>query len=362
MEPTFLTAGQKEFTAMTITRKLVFALLCAVTVFGTAPAQNKRVGTSSGTQLLIPTGARDIAMGGSTMAASTGIGSIHWNPAGLGRMESGVEAMFSTMSYIADISVQYGAVAADFSGFGVVGLSIKSLDFGEIPLTTQEDPLGRGGRTFSPTFVIVGLSYAKALTDAISAGGTLKILSEQIERVSASGVAVDFGVQYHRVGGLPGLSLGVTVKNIGPRLQYDGPALYGSSRRTDGNRPEQKYKIEASENELPSTFEIGLSYAGRYSEELDWTVLGAFVNRNLGLDEFNVGGEVGYQLPSLRLFGRGGYNLVPQAEVDEDQIFGATFGLGILYDLGGTMLHVDYAYRDVRFFQANQVVTVTFIF
>ena len=325
-------------------------------------AQNKRIGSTSGTQLLIPVGGRDLARGGASIAIARGVEAIHWNPAGLGSITQGAEGMFSTMSYLADITVNYGGVAAAFGDFGVLGLSIRAVDFGDIKLTTREDPLGRGGRLYSPTFVTLGLTYARSLTDAISAGGTLKLLSEQIERVGASGFAIDIGVQYSKLGGVQGLNVGVTVKNIGPRMQYDGSALLGSSRRTDGDRPEQRYKIETSEDELPSLFEIGLAYTSSLSDNMVWNVASSFTNKNLGLDEYRLGGELGYTLEGVQLFGRVGMGFVPQAEEEDSNIFGTTFGMGLLYSTEDIDITVDYAYRSVQFFDANQVISVKFGF
>ena len=170
------------------------------------------------------------------------------------------------------------------------------------------------------------------------------------------------GLQYKRLGGIPGFSLGVAVKNIGPRIQYDGSALLGTSRRTDGDRPEQKYKIEASENELPSLFDIGLAYAGAASDNLLWNVSSSFTNKNLGLDEYRFGGEVSYTLESVQLFGRAGIGLIPQAETDEQRIFGTTLGAGLSYSTQGINITIDYAYRSVKYFDANQVVAVKFGF
>lgn len=332
-------------------------LLAMMMVSASLEAQNKRSGTSSGTQLLIPVGARDLARGGSSIAITSGVEAIYWNPAGLGGLQ-GAEGLFSYMSYIADIGVSHGAVASSFGDFGVVGLDVTSLEFGDIKYTTREDPLGRSGRLYSPTFVTVGLSYARAVTDAISAGGTFKILSEQIDRVGATGIAVDVGVQYKGLGGISGLSLGVAVKNIGPRIKYDGTALLGPAQRTDGDRPAQRYKIETVENELPSLFDIGLGYAAASGNNMTWNVSGSFTNMNLGLDEFRFGGEAAYMLESVQLFARAGLGLVPQAQTDEQNIFGATFGGGLSYASQGIKITVDYAYRSVKYFDANQVIAV----
>ncbi len=42
-------------------------------------------------------------------------------------MNNSASVMFSHMSHIADIGVEYGAVSTNFEGFGVVSLSLKSL-------------------------------------------------------------------------------------------------------------------------------------------------------------------------------------------------------------------------------------------
>lgn len=338
-------------------------LVCVATflVVESVDAQNKRIGTPTGTELLIPIGARDLAMGGSSIATSNGVESIYWNPAGLSRMKTSAEGMFSSMRYIADIGVSYGAVGASFGEFGTIALSVKSLDFGDIPLTTEDDPENRSGRFFSPTFVTVGLSFARSLTDAISAGGTLKIISEQIGRASASGFAIDFGVQYDRLVGVAGLTLGVAIKNIGPQMSFDGPALYRVASSSDGRRPEQRYKSEAASFELPSTVEIGLSYRGSLPSNLNYGVNGSFTNNNLYVDEYKLGGEVGYVFESLNVFGRFGVGIVPQIEGSEN-IFGETFGFGVNYAASGIDLTVDYAYQSVDLFEGNSVISLKFGF
>jgi hypothetical protein len=338
---------------------LTAVVLCVAlaVVVESVSAQNKRIGTAAAPELLIPVGGRDLAMGGSSIATSTGLEAIHWNPAGLGRMKHSAEGMFSNMTYIADIAVNYGAVGASFGDFGVVALSVKALNFGDIPLTTEDDPENTAGRFFSPTFVTVGMSYSRALTDAISAGITAKIISEQIDRVSSSGFALDFGVQYHGLVGVPGLNLGVTVKNIGPQMKYDGSGLYRSARPTEGQRPEQRFKSEAASFELPSVVEIGLGYSGSVGDNMMWNVNGSFTNNNLYLDEYRVGGELGITMESLRIFGRAGLGMVPQAQ-EKENIFGATFGFGFGYLAGGVDITLDYAYRQVEFFDANQVISI----
>jgi len=336
--------------------------VASAVIIGSVEAQNKRVGTSAAPELLIPVGARDLAMSGATTANSMGIEAIYWNPAGLGLLgDHSAEAMFSSMSYIADINVYYGAVAAGFGDFGVIGITVKSLAFGDIPLTTQDDPENASGRFYSPTYVTFGLSYARAITDVISVGGTVKLINEEIANVSASGFALDVGVQYNRVVGIDGFALGVAVKNIGPQMKFDGGGMYRVATSSDGRRPEQRYKSEAAEFELPSTVEIGLAYSGMAQDNIMYNVGGSFTNNNLYYDEYRLGGEVGYSTGDLAIFGRLGFQMVPQTEI-EDDIFGPTFGAGVHWNAPGIDITVDYAYRSVEYFDGNSILSLKFGF
>lgn len=335
-------------------------LLCVAVllVTTTGVAQNQRIGTSAASELLIPIGARDLAQGGASIASSSGLEAIHWNPAGLARMPGSAEGMFSTMQYIADINVVYGAAGAKFGEFGSVGLSLKSLSFGDIPLTTVDDPEGLAGATYSPSFITIGLTYSRQITDAASVGVTAKLINETIARVSSSGMAFDIGVQYHGLLNVHGLQLGVTIKNIGPQMKYDGSGLLRTAEASEGLRPEQYYKSEAAGFELPSMIEMGAAYAGTVQDNMMYTISGSYTSNNLYVDEYRLGGEYGIALSGVNLYARGGYSFLPQVENKEDRIFGATLGFGISYNTGGTTLAVDYAYRQVDLFGGNNVVSL----
>jgi len=336
---------------------ILLTCLALVVVATSAFAQNKKIGTATATELLIPVGARDLAMGGASIATTKGVEAMYWNPAGLVRMKHSAEGMFSSMMYIADIGVNYGGVAGSFGEFGAVGFDVKALNFGDIPLTTEDDPENMSGKFFSPAFVTVGLTYSRPLTDAVSVGATVKIVSEQIERVSASGMAFDFGVLYSGLIGVQGFNLGLAVKNIGPQMKFDGTGLYRTATSSDGRRPEQRYKTDAASFELPSIVEIGLAYEGKAGDNMLWSLNGSFTNNSLYMDEYRVGGEFGFAMESLELFGRAGLGMVPQAE-EKENIFGATFGAGITYATTGITITLDYAYRQVEFFDANNVFSV----
>ena len=91
-----------------------------------------------------------------------------------------------------------------------------------------------------------------------------------------------------------------------------------------------------------------------------WSLNGAFSNSTLYYDEFRVGGELGYTMDRLRLFARGGWAGLAQAQ--SDNIFKGTFGGGLSYAAAGIDITIDYAYRQVDFFSANNVLSLKFGF
>lgn len=331
---------------------LVLLLLAGLTASAQAGAGN-RTGTSGAAELLIPVGTRDIALGGATVATSKGIEALYWNPAGVAKMSNDVSLYFSHMSYIADIGVDYGAVAANFEGIGILALNVKSLSIGEIIETTTQTPDG-SGKTFSPQFFTVGLSYARQLSDRIGVGLTANLITERLGDVSANGVSFNVGVSYDNLASVDGLSLGIVVKNIGPQMKFDGPGLNAAAAATGQNRGPSIYKIESAPFELPSTLEFGVGYKRSFDGSNSILVSTAFQNNNYSDDEYKVGAEYSYQ---DILFLRGGFN-ASQAESEKEYIFGPTFGAGVRTAVGSIDLGFDYAFRSVDIFDNNHVFSL----
>jgi len=346
-----------------MTNNVLRSVICLVLLLGvlsmTAIGANKnRIGTSGAQELLIPVGARGVALGFSGSLFIKGLDAIYWNPAGLSRMENGVEVMFSQMSYIADIGVSYGAVGVKVGDFGHLGFTLKSLSFGDIPETTELYPDGTGA-TYSPAFLTLGVTYSKMLTDRISVGVSGYLLSEKILDVSATGMCFDIGVQYQNLG-VQGLALGVAVKNVGPNMKFDGSGTYKTATADDGSiRGSQTLKTELASFEMPSNLEITLGYTPRLDENNGLAVSAAFRNNNYTEDEYNLGAEYGFM---NTVFLRGGYTFSPQTDNDitdsRGYIYDWSLGLGFHYNAGGVDLSFDYAYRMVKYFDGDQVVTL----
>jgi len=328
---------------------LAFILLLAVDAMASG---GKRTGTAGASELLIPVGPRGIAMGESNLVGATGVEALYWNPAGVSSMTNNADVLFSHMSYIADIGIEYGAVAANFEGFGAVAFSIKSVAVGDIDVTTTINPDGTGA-TFSPTLITAGLSYSRMLTEAISVGITGNFISERMADVSASGFAIDFGVIYRNLADVNGLSIGVVLKNLGTDMKFEGSGLVNEGQIAGVNRPPNFYTVDAAAFEIPFNFQLATGYTPVLDEQNSLLFTGIYQNNNFSGDEYKLGGEYGY---NDLFFVRAGYMLSPD---QEEYIYGFTGGVGINYQVEGFGVKVDYAYRQVEFFGGNNVIALT---
>lgn len=328
---------------------LLMAFPLSVTVM--YAGSDTRTGTAGAMELLLPVGSRGSALSGSLNAIATGVDAIRWNPAGMARGGGGIEAMFSTMSYIADIRVNYFGLSSSIGDIGSLGFSIQAINFGDIPITTTEAPEGTGG-TYSPNYITTGISLARAFTDRIHGGVTAKFISERIMRTSATGIAFDFGVQY--VSKETGINLGVALKNLGPSMSFDGPDLesFAPIPGQDPGSRERALRLPGASFELPSTLDIGIGYAYKINDQNMLEFAGDFQNTNFGNDEYKLGVEYGY---NNYLFLRSGYAF---SQNPDDAIYGVTLGVGVRIPIEGSSIMVDYAYRHAQYFDANQWFTV----
>lgn len=341
--------------------------LAVLLVFGDlAFAQNqpegeRRSGTSAASELLIPVSSRYIATGGANVATVSDVESMYWNPAGLALAERSANGMFEHTTYLAEMDVNYIAVSSRFGGFGSIGVSFKQLAIGDIAITTEDSPDGTGG-IISPQFLVFGLTYSRALSNRISVGATANLISETIDRASASGVAFDFGVQYRDLVGVNGLSFGVTLKSIGPSMQYGGTALLYEAQPSDVTRGPSPVRIETGKDELPSSLAIGLGYNWALSENNSVELVGSYTDNNFDDDHTRLGAQ--YNFNNL-VFLRGGYNFAFNAGKEgatasgKDRfIYGLALGAGVHTNVGGLAIDLDYAFRQVEFFDNNNVFSV----
>lgn len=321
---------------------VIAATVWAATALAGSPA---RLGTSGALELLIPTDARGVAMGGSIMAEDQGSRSWFWNPAGAAGLV-GNEITLARREYIAGIALNHLAYARHAGDLGVIGFSAKVLSAGDEPVYTTEQPDGTG-ETFSASFVVLGLSFARDLTDRVSFGLNGHYIAEQIYRETAQGVALDIGFIYRPT--LRGLTLGVVLKNYGPRMAFDGPDF-----ETTGEDGEVS-RTQSASFELPSFMQFGFAWDAWHSARQQWKLVGAFQANNFSEDEFRLGGEWAF---AEQFFLRGGYSGSSQSAYP----FGFSAGAGLRLPLGDNLARIDYAWTEAGVFENNHLFTVSFAF
>jgi hypothetical protein len=323
-------------------------------------AGERKLGSAAAPELLIPMGARSIGMGGGNIANVQGAEAIYWNPAGLAGLEN-AEASFTYMTYFADMKVSYLAMGYTMGDIGTFGFSLQALDIGNIDVTTIEEPEGTG-EALTPNYITINATFSKMMTDHILFGINTKLISERIGNMSASAVAWDFGLQYRSE---VNIDFGITLKNIGTNMQFDGTGIEFDSSIpfANPNATTRKTKADMASNELPTSLNIGVAYRQNITEEHRINLTSTYASNSFNIDQIITGVEYGFQ---DFVFLRAGYEapLFPSnsAFATDDYQYGMTFGAGLNLDVGGSMMTFNYAYRDMLTFDGNNYFTLGFTF
>lgn len=340
---------------MKIKRIAIIYLMVLCTVGSIYGDGQNRAGTAAAPELLIPFGSRYVGMGGAAVAMASGLESIYWNPAGIDAVTNSANLMFSYRTYIADMSTNFFAASAKFD-FGSIAISLRNMDIGDIPVTTMDQPDGTGEK-FSPAYFVLGFSYSKFLSDRISVGATINLVSETVAKTSANALAFDIGVQYRELLSVHGLNLGLTIKNLGGSMKYSGSGLWFQGIDPSSERGTTYYTVGAAEFELPSSVALGVAYKKQLNATNSLMVATSYQNNNFSYDDIRFGFE--YEYDNL-IFLRAGYQYSPGTSEEVPNIF-QSFTLGFGVDLSqylGTGLSFDYAYVPVEYFDANHLLTV----
>jgi hypothetical protein len=316
---------------MAMKRVILLALAIALCQVQTR-AQNPNIGTAGAQFLKIPVGPRAAAMAGAFVSNTDDASSLFWNPAGIVGVKSG--ALFAAHTdWWETIKLNHAALVESFEDIGSFGVSVTVLSMGEMEVTTEDQPEGTG-QSFDAQDVMIGVSYARRLTNEFSVGITAKYVQQRIWNESASAIAFDIGTQY-RIG-FRDLTIGMSMMNFGGNMTYAGPDL-GVKYTVDPNNAGVRLapaNLAPDDYPLPLHFQVGVSMSPYTSENFSMLLAVDVAHPNDNQEEVNVGTE----LTILRqFFLRGGYRFGYDIEK-------ATFGAGVALPLGGLNLTVDYAY------------------
>ncbi len=313
-------------------KRLLLLPLAVVLCQYQSGAQNPNIGTAGAQFLKIPAGPRASAMAGAFVSNGDDASSLFWNPAGCVGVKSGALFVAHT-DWWETVKLNHASFVESFEDIGSFGISVTVLSMDAMDVTTEDQPEGTG-QSFDAQDVMVGLSYARRLTNEFSVGVTAKYVQQRIWNESASGVAFDIGTQY-RIG-FRDLTIGMSMVNFGGNMTYAGSDL-SVKYNVDPNNSSVRLAPAAlapDEYPLPLHFQVGISMSPYVSDDFSVLLAVDVAHPNDNKEGVNVGTEVSIL---RRFFLRGGYRFGYDIEK-------ATFGAGVSLPLGGLSLTFDYAY------------------
>lgn len=313
--------------------KKYYMLFCLLLAIASVDAQNQKLAQTGFKFLSVATDPRAVAMGEAMTSVEGTSTSLFFNPAGMARMQSGVQAVFGNTQWIADIKHYYGsvAIATPNDNYGVLGFTYQSVKYGDLLRTVIADNtdgyMDMG--TFSPLAISVGMGYARALSDRFSIGArvayNIQDLGDGFTDLDANNspiggknrlevLSFDFGMLYKT--GFRSLNFAASIKNFSKEIKYQREGF-----------------------QLPLTFRIGMSAnvtdfitANPEASPLLLTV--DAINARDYPETVNLGGEYVF-MKTLAL--RAGYMF----GYDEQSY---TLGLGLKHSFEGVGIGLDYAY------------------
>ncbi len=357
-----------------------FTLVCCATIIAGNP---DRQGESGAAELLLNPWARSAGLHSMNTSSISGLESMRLNIAGLSRLEGRELAVTNMRLYEgSDVGMNALGFANKINKNSAFGITLASMDFGEIPVTTTLRPEGTGG-TFTPSFFHIGLGYSYIYDNKISVGLLVRGVSESLENVRAFGFAIDAGVQYV-TGENDNFRLGISLRNVGSPMSFSGQGL-----ATSVTAPDKEFPIVVAQRaerfELPSMLNIGVSYdfylnqnrvqpigsdenaeavVQKPSKEFVLRVLGNFTSNAFSRDQVGVGAELIFN----RMFTlRAAYRQeIGDTGFIEDNIYtGLAGGASVeipFSKTGSNRIGVDYAYRTTDPFRGTHNFTLRLLF
>ncbi|HPS26042.1 MAG TPA: PorV/PorQ family protein [Bacteroidales bacterium] len=305
-----------------------------------------RAGECGSQELLINPWARSSGWGGAGVACSRGVEAMYTNIAGMA-FTPRTEIVFAhTLWFVGTgVSINTFGLSQKVGETSVIGVGLMAMSFGEIPITTVDLPEGGSG-TYNPTLMNINVSYAKMFSNSIYGGVNIKIINEKISNLSATGFAIDAGIQYI-TGEKENIMFGIALKNVGTKLKFKGDGL-SIRGNVVGAATQLTVEQRSSEYELPTTLNIGAAYDFIINDEHKITLAGTFISNSFGKDQYIVGLE--YKMMDY-LYLRGGYSMEKGTFKKGERtnaLTGPHAGITVQAPVNkkkGSTIGIDYSYR-----------------
>ncbi len=284
----------------------------------------QRSGISTAQFLKIGVGSRAAGLGEAFVALSDDASALYWNPAGITQFENN-QILFSHNQWLVDINHDFLGAVWHLTGTDAVGVSVTSLTMDQMKVTTEFAPFGTG-EYFSFSDIAIGVTYAKRMTDKFSFGATVRYMEETLDKLKMRGFLIDLGTYYWT--GLGSSRFAVAVTNFGNQLSPDGEVVLVGKRN----------KSEWQSFSPPTMFRFGIAFEPYETEQHKVTSIVQLNHPNDNSENVSLGTEYTYLTGmGLDFALRGGYKV----NVQEQDL---SFGAGIRYNAGFSVLNFDYAF------------------
>jgi hypothetical protein len=329
-------------------------------------AGNKdRSGQAGASELLINPWAKSSGWGSVGTSCGQGLEALFTNVGGTG-FTKGTEIIFSYTNWLKGSGVNvmaFGLSQKLGQNGGVLTAAVMSMSFGDIQVTTTNSPEPIQG-TFSPNYMNINLAYAKAFSNSIYGGLAIKLITETISDATATGLALDAGIQYV-TGEKEQIKFGIALKNVGAPMHFSGDGLSFRGVIPGHGNDNDQFTVEqrSAKYELPATLRIGVSYDFLIGEMHRITLAGNFTSNSFTKDQFTLGLE--YELKYyLQL--RAGYtyqggmfnaDLAERGTVFTGPSAGFTVSVPFSKEKGSG-IGIDYSYRATNPFQGTHSIGI----
>jgi hypothetical protein len=288
---------------------------------------NSRTGGSGMQFLKISPDARGIALGGAAVAVANDVSAMYWNPAGITAVDTGkVNIQVSHTRYFGDISSSYGGAVIKAGPLSYVGIQVFSMNYGTMDETTEFQSSGTG-RTFSVANYLIGLTYAKVLTNSFTFGMNAKYAREGFAGVNVNNVLFDLGLAYNV--GIKHTRFGINFSNFGFNVSPKGNATI---LKFNGDNDIENFTNVT----VPGIFRLGVAFDPIHTQNHVLTAIGQLNHPTDNNETYSLGAEYCYLKV---LYARAGYEFMS----DEKYVApSAGLGLKILRSFGG--FSIDYGF------------------
>jgi hypothetical protein len=231
--------------------------------------------------LLVGTSSKASAIGDAYTTIGSGSEAMFYNPAGLTNMQTQFDVNINYTGWIADIKYLSGGIAWNLDDYGVVGINLLTVDYGVIngtSLTLESTELGYidDGEVSNVGAYVVGLSYARAISQEFSIGGTVKLVGQNLGvslvqtgsvENNASKLSFDAGVKY--LTSFKGFIFGMSIRNFATNIKreiYDEqlPLIFSVGAAINA------MEVIYPEHKNPLLIAIDFNHQNNYSERVNF--------------------------------------------------------------------------------------------